>query len=114
MRQYTYAKTEVLLYDPLAANRAVTGASLLALGFLRIDSCASIIGLTNALVRNPPHLVICDCKRDDGWLFGFIQNLRQANTVHNPFLPIILTSWDKSAGLISSAVDSGADDFVVR
>ncbi len=114
MTQYTYSETEVLLYDPLAANRAATRASLLAIGFRRIDSCTSIIGLTDALVRNPPHLVICDCGREDGRLFAFLQDLRQANTPHNPFLPVILTSWDKGADLMRSAVDSGVDDFVLR
>lgn len=114
MTQYNCANAEVLLYDPLPANLAVTRTSLLALGFLRISTTASIVGLTNALVRHTPHLLISNCNRDDGWLLGFIQNLRQANTVHNPFLPVILTSWDRGADFISTAVDSGADDFMVR
>src|SRR4051812_27077352 len=114
MTYYNYAGTGVALYDPLPANLATTRASLLALGFLHINTCASIIGLTNALVGSQPHLLICDCERDDAWLFTFIQNVRQANTIHDPFLAIILTSWDKNLDVISSAADSGADEFLLR
>jgi hypothetical protein len=40
--------------------------------------------------------------------------VRQGTEGHNPFIVIIATAWEKNAALISRAVDSGADDLLLR
>jgi CheY-like chemotaxis protein len=47
-------------------------------------------------------------------LFSAIQTLRQGLTVDNPFLVIIVTAWEKSNTLVASALNSGADDLLLR
>jgi DNA-binding response OmpR family regulator len=114
MSRLSYDSTEVLVYDPVAANRTATRAALYTLGFRRIETVAALDAFADAIRRRPPDLAVCEVQGADGDLCKMIQDLRQGFTGLNPFIVVIVTAWEKSNSLVSRAVNSGADDVLLR
>ncbi len=114
MGRLTYETTETLIYDPVAANRTATRAALYTLGFRRIETVSSLTAFAEYVQRKPPDLALCESQGADNELCRLIQELRQGAAGYNPFIVIIVTAWEKSAGLVSRVVNSGADDLILR
>jgi DNA-binding response OmpR family regulator len=114
MSRLSYDSTEVLVYDPVAANRTATRAALYTLGFRRIETVATLDAFVDAIRRRPPDLAVCEMQGADGDLCKMIQELREGFTGLNPFIVVIVTAWEKSGILVTRAVNSGADDVLLR
>jgi len=114
MSRLVYESTETLVYDPVAANRTATRAALYTLGFRRIETVATLEAFHDAMRRRPPDLALCEAQGADAPLCAMIQELRQGGSGYNPFIVIIVTAWEKSTGLVTRVVDSGADDLLLR
>jgi len=114
MGRLAYDTTETLIFDPVAANRTATRAALYTLGFRRIETIASLETFADAIRLNPPDLALCEMQGAGGDLCKVIQDLRQGAAGFNPFIVIIVTAWEKSAGLVTRVVNSGADDLLLR
>ena len=114
MSRLSYDSTEVLVYDPVAANRTATRAALYTLGFRRIETMATLESFADSIRRRPPDLAMCEMQGADGDVCKMIQELRQGFTGLNPFIVIIVTAWEKSGALVTRAVNSGADDVLLR
>jgi DNA-binding response OmpR family regulator len=114
MNRLLYDTAEALIYDPVSANRMATRSALYALGFRKIETVSSVKAFADHLRKRPPDLALCEMQNADGDLCGVIQALRQGTEGFNPFIVIIATAWEKTAGLISRVVNSGADDLLLR
>lgn len=110
----TYESASVLLYDPVAGNRTATRAALYTLGFRSIDTVATLSDFSFAVLKRPPDLAVCEAQGSDIELCDTIQSLRQGVTGFNPFVVIIVTTWDKTDTLVRRILDSGADDLLLR
>ncbi len=113
MQRLTYDTADVLVYDPVAANRNATRASLYMLGFRRIETVATLEAFAEYIFKTPPDLVLCEVQGSGAQLCDLIQNLRQG-AGENPFIVVIVTAWDNSNGLVNMVLNSGADDLLLR
>jgi DNA-binding response OmpR family regulator len=114
MARLSYDSVEALIYDPVSGNRTATRAALYALGFRRTETVSSLEAMVDAIQKSPPDIVLCEAQGAADELCNVIQQMRQGSAVHNPFIVIIVTAWEKSAGLITKVVNSGADDLLLR
>ena len=114
MGKLSYDSVDVVIYDPVPANRAATRAALYALGFRRTVNVSTLDAFVEAVHKVSPDIALCEA--DDGGqeLCDAIQKLRQGGSCINPFIVIIVTAWDKSSGLIGRVLSSGADDLLLR
>lgn len=114
MARLSYDSVEALIYDPVSANRTATRAAMHALGFRRAESVSTLEAMVEAIQKSPPDIVLCEAQGVCDELCEVIQQMRQGGAGHNPFIVIIVTAWEKSAGLITKVVNSGADDLLLR
>jgi DNA-binding response OmpR family regulator len=114
MGRILFEKAETLIYDPVSANRAATRASLYNLGFRHIETVATLDAFTECIKRRPPDLAFCEAQSSDVRICDAIQMLRQGTSGYNPFIVIMVTSWENSSALVTRVIDSGADDLVLR
>lgn len=114
MSRLSYETAETLIYDPVAANRTATRSLLYSIGFRRIESVSTLQDLHDSMKRRPPDLVLCEAQGVEADLCKMIQDLRQGATGYNPFIVIIVTAWENSGALVSSVINSGADDLILR
>jgi DNA-binding response OmpR family regulator len=113
MQRLSYDNAQVLVYDPVAANRNATRAALYMLGFRHIETVATLEAFAEFIFKTPPDLALCEAQGAGAQLCDLIQNLRQG-TGENPFLVVIVTAWDNSNALVNSVLNSGADDLLLR
>ncbi len=114
MTRLSYDTAEVLLYDPVTANRTATRAVLFAVGFRNVETATTTKAFEELIHKRPPDLAVCEVQSADTELCGIIQSMRQGQMGQNPFVVIIATAWEKSASLVKRVVDSGADDLLLR
>jgi len=114
MTRLSYDTAEVLLYDPVTANRMATRAALFAIGFRHIETANTKRAFEELIHTRPPDLALCEIQGADTELCRLIQSMRQGQAGQNPFVVIIATAWEKSASLVKRVVDSGADDLLLR
>lgn len=114
MSRLSYDSVDVLIYDPVPANRTATRATLYALGFRRTETVSTLEAFIDAVQKNPPDIALCEAQGATEELCATIQQLRQGCAGYNPFIVIIVTAWEKNTGLINKVVSSGADDLLLR
>jgi DNA-binding response OmpR family regulator len=114
MSRLSYDSVDVLIYDPVSANRTATRATLYALGFRRTESVSTIEAFVESMQKNPPDIALCEAQGATDELCATIQQMRQGGAGYNPFVVIIVTAWEKTTSLINKVVSSGADDLLLR
>ena len=114
MSKLSFDSVEVLIYDPVPANRTATRAAMYALGFRRTETVSTLEAFVEAMQKAPPDIALCEAQGAAEDLCATIQQLRQGGAGHNPFVVIIVTAWDKSTTMINRVVSSGADDLLLR
>lgn len=114
MGRLSYDSVDVLIYDPVPANRAATRAALYSLGFRHTVNVATPEDFVDAIRRAPPDIALCEADDGGAALCDIIRQVRQGNACINPFIVIIVTAWEKSGSLINRVVSSGADDLLLR
>jgi len=114
MGKLSFDGVDVLIYDPVSANRTTTRAAMYSLGFRKTETVSTLEDFISALQNNPPDIALCEAQGATGELCALIQQMRQGGTGHNPFLVIIVTAWEKNTSLINQVVSSGADDLLLR
>jgi DNA-binding response OmpR family regulator len=110
----SYDTAETLIYDPVAGNRTATRAALYNLGFRRLETAGNLEAFSEAMRRRPPDLAVCEAQGAEAELCAMIQGLRQGTTTYNPFIVIIVTTWEQNTALVTRVLNSGADDLLLR
>ena len=109
-----YETAETVVYDPVAANRNATRASLHSLGFRNVDGAASLDLLADRLRSKAPDLLIAEVAGSEAETCSLIQSMRQGTLGENPFSIVIMTTWRRDGTIVGQVLNSGADDLVAR
>jgi DNA-binding response OmpR family regulator len=114
MTRLSYDTADTLVFDPVVANRTATRMALYNLGFRKIEAVGTLDAFVEAVKRRSPDLALCDAQGAGDELCGMIQDLRLGQTGYNPFIVIIVTSWEQNGALVTRVLNSGADDLLLR
>lgn len=109
-----FETAEVLIYDPVAANRNATRASLHTIGFRKVEGAPSLDLLSARIRSAPPDLLLAEISGSEQGVCPLIQSVRRSELGDNPFVVVLATTWRRDGSIITQAVDSGADDLVAR
>jgi DNA-binding response OmpR family regulator len=114
MSKLSFDSVDVLIYDPVPANRNATRAAMFSLGFRRTETVPTLEAFVQGVQTTPPDIVLCEAQGAAEELCSIIQQMRQGGAGYNPFIVIIVTAWEKNSALINRVVSSGADDLLLR
>src|SRR3954468_20789514 len=109
-----FETAQLLIYDPVAANRNATRASLYTLGFRKVEGAPTLELLNDRLRTGCPDLLLAEVSAAEQGVCPLIQSVRRSELGDNPFIVIVATTWRRDGSIIAQAVDSGADDLVAR
>lgn len=112
--QTSFDRVDLLLVAPNNQSSMSLLQSLIDLGFKEIRSASSIQDIKRSLETRPPDLLITDPDLADGDVCALISDIRNHRIGTNPFMSIIVTTWEPSEGLVQRVVESGADDLLVQ
>jgi CheY-like chemotaxis protein len=88
--------------------------SLLQMGIRKAHPHPSITGVYEALVAQPPDLVVVDIDTPEIDGFKLIRWLRNDPSFGNPFICIVATTWQPTEALMQRANNSGTDALLVK
>jgi DNA-binding response OmpR family regulator len=114
MTRPQYEAADALVYDPVAANRNATRASLHALGFRNVEIAATVDQLSQLLDAVTPDLLMCELAGSESKICDVIQGVRQGTRGKNPFMVVCATTWRRDGTVVAQVLNSGADDLLAR
>lgn len=114
MEKEPFTNSTVLLFDTKLYVRKQTRSILNIVGFWKIEECENIDDARLALGSRRFDLAIFAVLDEDDGVSELVGDIRRFRCGDDPFLPIILSSWDARLGLVRSIIDAGADDFLAH
>jgi len=114
MSDLQLGRVRAALYDPQYMNRQVTLGALQTLGVTQVEPLARVSDLEAAVNSVPYELVIAELQGGEEPVCDLVRRVRHRHTGINPFIVILLTTWDLNADAVRAVLNSGADDLLAR
>ena len=103
-----------LVYEPEHGLRSIVLSQMRAMGFARILDCADDAGIEQLICCEDFDLLICTVRDGGGRALELIRRLRMAEIGCDPFVPIILTTWQPTQRLVGQAINAGTDVLIAK
>ncbi|MBI1235265.1 MAG: response regulator [Alphaproteobacteria bacterium] len=114
MAEMDLQRAAVLLFDPVHVNLRTTRYALNEIGFKSIEACSAIEEFQRQLRENNWDLIVAECSSPKVDVLKLVRMIRRGEATPNPYAVIALTSWTRDGGHVRNAIESGADDVIVR
>lgn len=109
---YNLDDVEIVLFAPAPAIRRTLREALNNVGFRAIQEFIDVDQTRDAIVTYGPDLLIFDLDHDREGICSVISDIRHGNIGSNPFLVIMLLTWDPELNTVNFAMQIGVDDIV--
>jgi len=106
-------RASVLLFDARHYARRQARIALNTLGFWTIVDTHEIHKVPELLDDQRFELVVAGIAECDDGVADLVRNIRRQAFGKDPFVPIILTAWSPPTELVTTAINSGADDLLI-
>ncbi|HZD27052.1 MAG TPA: response regulator [Alphaproteobacteria bacterium] len=103
----------VLLFDRKHHVRRQARSMLNAQQIWTVTELYEPYHLPEALKTSQVHLLIAAIEEPADEVLEMVTRLRRMEYGGDPFIPVILTSWNSSRDLVGAALNSGADDLLI-
>lgn len=112
--QLSFGDANVLLFDPVAANRAATRTALTTLGFRGVIAISDIKELERAWSDQPFDLLVADITQHAPAVCDMVRAMRSGGVGSNPFAHVVLMAWKLERDSVQRALSCGSDDLITR
>ena len=109
---YYLDDVEIVLFAPSPAMLRTLREALNNVGIRGIRDYRDIQQAREAIVTDNPDLLICDFDLDQDAICSIIADIRHGNIGSNPFMVIMLLTWDPEVNAVNCAMQTGVDDIV--
>jgi DNA-binding response OmpR family regulator len=113
MSDYDFSLVEAAVIDPQRNSLDLVRDLLMRFGVKRVETFTSTAEAQTLLTAVPMDLILLDADSDPG-AFRFIRSFRNEPASPNPFAPLVVTSWQPTATLVTRVTNSGADDLLIK
>ncbi len=114
MDGFIKSSANILLADGDAYMRQSFRNALTNDGYRNIRAISRLSLLTEILNTTGADLLILDVDMPDGDATELVRDIRSGKVGKNPFIAIIVTSWQSDRQLVRRVIDSGADTLLVK
>ena len=113
-QEESFADASVLLIDPDKGSRDTIKTILHDRGFHKFRFGQTNAELAKEITKEHTDVLITETDLPDGDPCELIAAIRHNGVGNNPFLPIIVTTWQPTPEIVRKIVDSGSDDLVIK
>jgi DNA-binding response OmpR family regulator len=107
-------EVRILYGDPAHGSRALYRQAMVGAGFTNLREFDTLEGFTDLVAVAQSDLILMDTGLPGGDVARLVADLRHGKLGINPYLPLILTTWEAERSLVRRLVDSGADDLLIK
>jgi DNA-binding response OmpR family regulator len=105
---------DIYIADPEKEMRQTVRGTLRSLKFESFEEFSVVEKLRDRLARSYPDLLIVDFDLPGDDVCNMIQDIRTNKLGPNPFVPIIMTTWNKDGDTIKRVIGSGVDGLLLK
>ena len=107
-------EVRILYGDPGQGTRRLYRQALASAGYSQLREFDSLNSFADLLAVAQPDLIFMDVAMPGGDVPALVSDLRHSRLGVNPYLPVVLTTWDTGQSLVRKIIDAGADDLLVK
>ena len=107
-------EVRILYGDPAHGSRALYRQAMIGAGFNNLREFDTLEGFTDLVAVAQPDLILMDIGLPGGDVAQLVSGLRHGRLGINPYLPVILTTWEAERSVVRRLADSGPDDLLVK
>lgn len=107
-------EVRILYGDPGQGTRRLYRQALASAGYSQLREFDSVNGFADLVAVAQPDLIFMDVAMPGGDVPALVADLRHSRLGVNPYLPVVLTTWDTGQALVRKIIDAGADDLLVK
>lgn len=104
----------IIVGDPNRGMRALYRTALRSEGFEAVHGFETLEGFAKLLKQVQPDLIFMNVAMPGGDAIALTQAIRHGQIGNNPFVPIILATWEPEHSTVRRIIDAGADDLLVK
>ncbi len=113
MQFSNYTDATVLLFDRQRAVRKQTRSVLNVIGFKTFLEFNDLESCRHALCNQRVDVVVLNLDDVDCGVLRLVDDIRRQHCGVDPFVPILLTTWDAKLRSVRTVIESGADDVLI-
>ncbi len=113
MQPSNFVEATVLLFDRQRAVRKQTRSVLNVLGFKKFQEFQDLEGVRYTLCNQRVDVLVLTLESADCGVLRLVDDIRRQRCGVDPFVPILLTTWDAKLKAVRSVIESGADDILL-
>ncbi len=114
MSDYDLSQLEVLIADPQPGTARLLRDILVRMRVKRVTLVSAPGALREVLTRGQMDLVLMDAENGSSETFQIVRWVRNDPGQVNPFVCLVVTTWNPTTGILSKVANSGADDLLVK
>ena len=114
MADWEFRRASVLVFDPIGPNLLATRSMLSQIGFTAIDSTRDFQSAVRLMHDNSYELLVLEASDAGADVCDLVKRLRAGLFGFDPFVPVILTSWERSSSGVKTLINAGSDDLLLR
>ena len=113
MQFSNYTDATVLLFDRQRVVRKQTRSVLNVIGFKTFLEFQDLESVRYALCNQRVDVVVLTLDAVDCGVLGLVDDIRRQRCGVDPFVPILLTTWESKLRSVRTVIESGADDVLI-
>lgn len=107
-------EVRILYGDTAQGTRSLYRQALIGAGYTNLREFDNLENFADLIVVAQPDLIFMDIKLPGGDPIQLVSDLRHGRLGVNPYLPVILATWEAEQDVVRRIVDSGADDLLIK
>lgn len=109
---YDLSQVSVVMFNSTPGMRRTLHDTFGSLKIRKIRDCRDLEVAGEAVVNIEPDILFLDLDKNTDAVCAFINDIRHSNVGLNPFMVIMLVTWNSDEPIIAEAMRAGADDIV--
>ncbi|MFM2129038.1 MAG: hypothetical protein RL477_584 [Pseudomonadota bacterium] len=112
-KKYAFAQATVVLFNPQAQMRSILRSAMQGLGFENVLDYGEFDQARFAVIERAPDLVLLDLDSEKDKVCGLVREIRNTNICADPFVPVMVLSWQPNMVVVNNIMEAGVDDMIV-
>lgn len=112
-KKYAFAQATVVLFNPQLQMRSILRSAMQGLGFESVFDYGEFDQARFAIIERAPDLVLLDLDGEKDKVCGLVREIRHTNICADPFVPVMVMSWQPNMTMVNTIMEAGVDDMIV-
>jgi DNA-binding response OmpR family regulator len=108
------SEVRILFGDSAQKSRGLYRQAMIGAGYSNLREFDTLENFIDLVAVAQPDLILMDIGLPGGNVAQLVSDMRHGKLGINPYLPVILTTWEAEQSVVRRLMDAGADDLLIK